>query len=205
LFDVTHGYPFQGEFFRTEPPGDILLTPGNFEIGGGFKDDKLKFYVGSVPQTYVFDQGDLIITMTDLSKESDTLGYPAIVPRSNGARFLHNQRLGRVVFKPDANINKHHLYYLLQTDDYRNEILAGATGTAVKHTSPKRIKAFRFPFSKNGISFEFGNLAEGFHDRIEANDEESRTLAKLRESLLPKLLNGQVHVLLAEEVVSEAV
>jgi type I restriction enzyme S subunit len=67
LIDVKHGFAFRGEFFRDEPPGDILLTPGNFAIGGGFKDDKLKYYFGPVPEEFVLDKGDLLITMTDLS------------------------------------------------------------------------------------------------------------------------------------------
>lgn len=37
LIDVKHGFVFQGECIHDEPRGDILLTPGNFAIGGGFK------------------------------------------------------------------------------------------------------------------------------------------------------------------------
>jgi type I restriction enzyme S subunit len=47
---------------------------------------------------FVLYEGDLIVTMTDLSKQTDTLGYPAFVPTaSDGRRYLHNQRLGKVV------------------------------------------------------------------------------------------------------------
>ncbi len=49
LIEIKHGYAFKGEFFRDSPPGDILLTPGNFAIGGGFKGEKYKYYVGDVP------------------------------------------------------------------------------------------------------------------------------------------------------------
>jgi type I restriction enzyme S subunit len=97
LIDIRHGFAFQGEFFLEEPTSDILLTPGNFAIGGGFKFDKFKYYGGPVPEAFVLNAGDLIVTMTDLSKSTDTLGFPALVPRSNnGERFLHNQRLGKV-------------------------------------------------------------------------------------------------------------
>jgi type I restriction enzyme, S subunit len=94
LVEIKHGFAFKGEFFRDSPPGDILLTPGNFAIGGGFKSDKLKYYNGPVPEEYVLLEGDLLVTMTDLSKSADTLGYPALVPKPLYARFLHNQRLG---------------------------------------------------------------------------------------------------------------
>ena len=44
LIDIKHGFAFKGEFFHDEPPGDFLLTPGNFAIGGGFQWGKQKFY-----------------------------------------------------------------------------------------------------------------------------------------------------------------
>lgn len=43
--------------------------------------DKFKFYSGPVPQDYVLNERDLLVTMTDLSKAGDTLGYPALFPR----------------------------------------------------------------------------------------------------------------------------
>ncbi|MDW8239993.1 MAG: restriction endonuclease subunit S, partial [Acidobacteriota bacterium] len=48
LIEIKHGFAFKGEFFCDEPRGDILLTPGNFAIGGGFKADKVKYYDGPV-------------------------------------------------------------------------------------------------------------------------------------------------------------
>ena len=43
LFTIKHGYAFKGEHFSTEG-SHIVLTPGNFFDGGGFKkkDDKEK-------------------------------------------------------------------------------------------------------------------------------------------------------------------
>ena len=103
LIDIKHGFAFKGASIHDEPQGDVLLTPGNFAIGGGFKGDRFKYYDGSVPEEFVLDEGDLLVTMTDLSKQSDTLGYPALVPAStNGRRYLHNQRLGKVLPKPES-------------------------------------------------------------------------------------------------------
>ena len=64
LIDIKHGFAFKGEFFCDEPRDDILLTPGNFAIGGGFKGDKFKYYEGPIPEEFVLHQGDLIVTMT---------------------------------------------------------------------------------------------------------------------------------------------
>ena len=34
VIDIKHGFAFSGENIHDEPHGDILLTPGNFAIGG---------------------------------------------------------------------------------------------------------------------------------------------------------------------------
>lgn len=110
--EVKHGFAFEGEHFIENDNGKVLLTPGNFKIGGGYKGDKLKFYNGHIPEDYVLKDGDIIVTMTDLSKQSDTLGYPALVPQNESHIFLHNQRIGKIILKSEE-INKSYLYYLL--------------------------------------------------------------------------------------------
>ena len=50
LIDIKHGFAFKGASIHDEPQGDVLLTPGNFAIGGGFKGDRLKYYDGSLPK-----------------------------------------------------------------------------------------------------------------------------------------------------------
>src|SRR5262245_17749427 len=106
LVDIKHGFAFAGQWFRDAPPGDVLLTPGNFSIGGGFKGDKLKYYDGPVDPAFVLRPGDLLVTMTDLSKGGDTLGYPLIVPGTDGRRYLHNQRLGKVLIRDHGVLDK---------------------------------------------------------------------------------------------------
>ena len=139
---VKHGCAFKGEYFTEAETPDVLVTPGNFAIGGGFLADKPKYYEGPVPDDYILQEGDLVVTMTDLSKAGDTLGYPALVPRMQGRRYLHNQRIGLVEIKEGAEANKHFLFYRLRASDYRHHILATASGSTVRHTSPGRIHEF---------------------------------------------------------------
>jgi type I restriction enzyme S subunit len=176
VIDIKHGFAFKGKFFRDEPPGDVLLTPGNFAVGGGFKQDKLKYYEGPAPEEFVLTEGDLLITMTDLSRNADTLGYPAIVPTLEGGHFLHNQRLGKVIILDNERIDKRFLYYLLCTREYRHEIVAGATGTTVKHTSPTRIKAFRTKVPRLPVQQAIACILSALDDKIELNRRMNETL-----------------------------
>lgn len=169
LIHIKHGYAFKGEFFSEEPTDDILLTPGNFAIGGGFKTQKLKYYNGDFPVDYILDENDVIVTMTDLSKEADTLGFSAKVPAWYGKRFLHNQRIGLVKLKTD-DFDKDYLYWLMRTFSYQRFVANGATGATVKHTSPTKICQYKFtaPEDKN-IQSKIASILSAYDDLIENN------------------------------------
>ena len=183
VMDVKHGFAFPGENIRDEPPGDILLTPGNFAIGGGFKGDKFKYFDGEVPEDYVLKEGELVLTMTDLSKQADTLGYPATVPKPRGPRFLHNQRLGKVLIKRGAELDRGFLFYLLRTAEYRNEVLASATGTTVKHTSPGRILAHKASIPPLAEQKAIAAVLGALDDKIELNRRMNATLEAMARAL----------------------
>lgn len=180
---VKHGFAFQGEYFHDQPTGLVLVTPGSFEIGGGFKSDKPKFYEGPVPEGFLLEAGDLIVTMTDLSKGGDTLGFPAIVPRSPGVRYLHNQRIGRVEVVSPKDLDKDYLYYLLCSDPYRHEVLAGATGSTVRHTSPSRIGAFIFESPPLADQQAVAYVLRTLDEKIDLNRRTNVTLDEMARAL----------------------
>jgi len=94
FINIKHGFAFKGKDITKDPTNKILVTPGNFYIGGGFKDEKFKYFNGEHPKEYSLEKGDIIVTMTDLSQAGDTLGYSAKVPELKDRVFLHNQRRG---------------------------------------------------------------------------------------------------------------
>lgn len=176
VVDIKHGFAFKSGCFSDELTDDILLTPGNFNVGGGFKYDKLKYYEGEVPEEYILRPNDLLVTMTDLSKQADTLGYPAFVPDVPGKRYLHNQRLGLIKIRPEANVTKRFLYYLMCSREYRHEIIASATGTTVKHTAPRRIVAFKFSLPDLNEQRRIAHILGTLDDKIELNRRMNVTL-----------------------------
>ena len=184
LIDIKHGFAFKGQLIHEETCGDVLLTPGNVAIGGGFKSDKFKYYSGSVSEEFVFREGDLFITMTDLSKQSDTLGYPAFIPaRTDGRRYLHNQRLGKISIEESEKIEARYIYYVLCGTEYRNEVLSSATGTTVKHTSPDRIKQFHFFLASHSEQRAIAHILGTLDDKIELNRRMNETLEAMARAL----------------------
>lgn len=194
LIDIKHGYAFKGEFFSEVEQDDILLTPGNFKIGGGFNKAKFKYYNGEVPEAYILERNDLVVTMTDLSKAGDTLGYPALVPTIDSKRLLHNQRIGRVLFKEDLPL-KYYLYWMMRQNDYRHFVLGSATGSTVKHTSPTRICDFEIALPDRNILEQFESIISGLSDKQQENEIQEAHLSKTRDTLLPKLMNGQLELI----------
>jgi len=180
LIGVKHGYAFKGEFFSEDGPGPLLLTPGNFAIGGGFKAGKPKYYLGPTPDEFRLEGGELVVTMTDLSKAGDTLGYPAIIPA--GPAYLHNQRIGLVTIKDHSKLDKLFLFYALRTSDYRGHILAGASGSTVRHTSPGRISDYVFSIPGLGEQRAISAVLGALDDKIAVNDRIVRTSLDLADT-----------------------
>jgi type I restriction enzyme S subunit len=181
--DIKHGYAFKGKFFTDEENENVILTPGNFHIGGGFKDDKFKFTTEDYPLDYILKKGDIVVTMTDLSKKGDTLGYAAKIPGSNKKKYLHNQRLGLLQFKSNA-INRDFLHWALRTKRYNWFVVGSATGSTVKHTSPSRIKLYKFACptdlkEQQAIAYTLSSL----DDKIELNRRMNATLEQIAQTI----------------------
>lgn len=194
IINVTHGYAFQGVDFSDEPTSRVLTTPGNFRIGGGIKLGKPKFYSeeGPLPPDYILAPMDLIVTMTDLSKDSDTLGYPAFVPKLPDVIFLHNQRVGKVVPRGDF-FPKHFLYFALCDERYRHHVVGAATGGVIKHTSPKRILSYKADLpQKRQLIEDFEAFASPLFAQINILVESNEKLRTARDLLLPRLMSGEI-------------
>lgn len=183
LITVKHGFAFKGEHFCDSATDYQLVTPGNFSIGGGFRLGKAKYYNGSIPSDYVLRKGDVVVTMTDLSKAADTLGFAAVIPETPGITWLHNQRIGLVAVQPGAPVKLGYLHYLMRSDDYRHWVVSSATGSTVKHTSPSRICSYRFKLPPITVQAGIAETLESIDDRIALLRETNATLEAIAQAL----------------------
>ena len=181
---VKHGYAFKGENIVTEETPNILVTPGNFNIGGGFKSEKFKYYKGDeFPKEYILTSGDIVVTMTDLSKDSDTLGYSAKIPYSTTHNYLHNQRIGLVQFV-NENVCKDFVYWLMRTREYQNYIVGSASGTSIMHTSPSRIEDYRCLIPSSQSEQEsIASVLTSIDNKIDLLHRENETLEVMAETI----------------------
>lgn len=182
LLRIKHGYAFAGEHIVTDDNGKVLVTPGNFAIGGGWKPSYKKFYSGEVPEDYILSEGDLVVTMTDLSKEVDTLGYSAKVPKEKRLTFLHNQRIGLVTdISKDAD--PEFLYWVMRTAEYRAAIVGTASGSTVSHTSPSRIYEHTFDCPEPNEQRAIASVLSSLDAKIDMLHRQNKTLEAMAETL----------------------
>jgi len=167
FFQIKHGFAFKSKYFEEE--GDFLvLTPGNFNEDGGlkFRESKEKYYSGNFKDEYLLKKGDLLVVMTDLKQDAPILGSPAFIPESG--KYLHNQRLGKIIDLQD-DLDIVFLYYFFNSTLFREQIKSTATGATVKHTSPDRILDVKVKIPSLDIQKKIGQTLRSFDDLVEVN------------------------------------
>ena len=179
---IKHGFAFKGIYFVDDQQKYVCVTPGNFALKGGFKNDKPKYYNGPIPEDYVLQKDDLVVTMTDLSKNGDTLGYSALIPYDEHYTFLHNQRIG-LIEDISNEIDKHFLYWVMRTYDYQRYIVGHCSGSTVKHTSPSGIGSYIFRCPDMEIQREISSILDNLDDKIEVNRKINENLEQQAQAL----------------------
>ena len=192
--DILHGYAYDGAFFADRPLGPMLLTPGNFHREGGlyFTSTNTKWFAGKLPSGYILRGGDIVTVMTDLSPRTLILGSTVVL--DEGQELLHNQRIGKVVAKSSADWDSTFLALQMSSDRFRRKVIAEATGTTVRHTSPGKMKAnlvARPPLSEQAVSV--GSVVS-YGARIHFEASGLNKLRSLKQGLMEDLLTGRVRV-----------
>ena len=190
FLQIKHGFAFNGKLFR--PSGKfVLMTPGNFNEEGGFRDqgEKTKYFVGDFPREYLLHKDDLLVAMTE--QKSGLLGSAAFVPQSE--MYLHNQRLGLIVELDERRLSKRFLFHLFNTPHLRIEVAKTATGSKVKHTSPGRLRSVKVAIpptldEQEEIAFAL-NVTER---RSETARRNASNLRVLFGCLLNNLISGHI-------------
>lgn len=109
------------------------------------------------------------------------MGSPAFINEDN--RFLHNQRLGKMIELDETNIEKLFLYYLFNSLPVRSQIKATATGATVRHTAPERIYAIEVQLPPLSTQRKIAAVLSAYDDLIENNTRRIAILEEMAQSL----------------------
>ena len=191
IFNVGNGFSFKSEYFSSNGP--IVLTPGNFKLGGGlyFNDRNTKRYSGNFPESTIFKEGDLLVVMTDLTPDCNLLGKPAFVYSEE--KILHNQRIGKIQLL-SKNFDKQFLYFIFLSSAYLKKIKDQATGSTVRHTSNSSIYGVSLPIPKLEEQTAIASILSDMDTEIAAIEQRRNKTRDLKQVMMQELLTGRIRL-----------
>ena len=181
-----------------------LVTLKSFNRGGGYRLDGLKEYTGTYkPEQEVF-AGDLIIAYTDVTQAADVIGKPAMVMSDNRYEHLIIS-LDVGVVRPNNSVYKYFLYCMAMTVAFQAHTQSFCTGTTVLHLGKDAVPSFEIAVPNEFLLKKFAEISESIFAKINENIKQSVRLQNFRDTLLPKLLNGELPADTSFQTASEAV
>lgn len=146
---------------------------------------------------------DFALTEDDIViSTSGTLGRLAIL-RSDHLPVMLNTSIIRMRSKAPYNLS--FLWNFLQSEYFLLEMFALASGSVQLNFGPIHLNKMKCLMpSQNNLEL-FENITQPLLRKVSANRVESKTLSTIRDTLLPKLLSGEIRIKDAEKIVSQAV
>ena len=108
---------------------------------------------------------------------------------------------GFIAMKPRPGISN--LFLLRWASAAQEEIVSHANGSTFLEISKSSFRTIRVVSPSSSIMNAFDRISHPMYRKVVENERESRTLAALRDALLPKLIRGEIRVKDAERFLKE--
>lgn len=109
---------------------------------------------------------------------------------------------GFIALKCDGRLSKEFVWQWLHA--FMDDIKGNANGSTFQEISKKNFRPIPVIVPSEPVRSAFDEIVSPMLERIIANERESRTLARTRDLLLPRLMSGELRVAEAEKMVEEA-
>jgi type I restriction enzyme S subunit len=123
--------------------------------------------------------------------------------------FLQDGQVGwgsteYIVLRPKSHLPEEYAYCLARSAEFRDFAIQSMTGTSGRQRVPAESLAhFRVAVPSRPIADAFSRAVKPRFARASSAVRESRTLAALRDALLPKLISGDLRVKTAADIAQE--
>jgi len=140
-----------------------------------------------------------------LVSHGDTI-WSCVRPNRKSYLFIHQPVPNLVVSTGFAvltakEIPPSYLYAWVTADAFVDYLSYSADGSAYPAVRPERFAEALILIPPRPVLDRFEEIAGPIRDAVASNEEESRTLAGLRDTLLPELISGQIRVKDVEKLV----
>jgi len=187
---VQNGYGFSSKLFSDEGSIGIIKIKNITEKNTVNISDTQYISNETAEETnnrYLIKSNSILIAMTGAK-----VGKIGIVPETNTTLYL-NQRVGMLKPRIDGGIE--YSYIALMTDYYQNVIKNKARGSAQANISATAIGSINVVVPPKKILKKYANIIKPILNKISSNLNQSQSLKELRDTLLPKLMSGEINVL----------
>lgn len=192
LVDVFNGVSYKSDDLN--PSTTAMVTLKSFERNGGFRMDGFKEYTGKYKETHIVEEGDLVVAHTDITQDAALIGNPVLVKSHRKYdKLVISMDLVKVVSK-NSNFTNEFLYLLMKTREFKEHALGYSNGSTVLHLSKKAIPEFELKLPPIELIHSFTNRVSQLLKKQFVNQNQIQTLTHLRDTLLHKLMSGEVRV-----------
>ncbi len=191
---AERGLSYNGAGLRDDGTGLPMHNLNSIYEGGGYKHEGIKFYDGEYREKHLANPGDMIITNTEQGFDHLLIGHAAIVPDRYGPQGLFSHHIFRISVKPGSPFTSHYLVQLFNEPSWHQLISGFSNGTTINMLPLDALVIPMIVVPPEALVAQFSRVAATIHSKIEAAGNESRTLAGLRDALLPKLISGEIRV-----------
>ena len=201
--EFQNGYSFKSKELLDEDQGDCfhVFKMGHIKKGGGLNKEGTKSYV---PKTdygnlsrYIVKKGDLLMCMTDMKSNVALLGHTALMDEDN--KYILNQRVGLIRTLDKEKMNYPYLFILTNSKGFIENLRSRANSGVQVNLSTKEIKESLLVMPQKEILEKFNCITENIFEEYFNLGKENSFLTSLRDSLLPKLMSGEIRVPLDKE------
>lgn len=191
--EITKGKSYASSDL-VEKSDTALVTLKSFARGGGFRLDGFKPYAGTYKESQVVVAGDLVVAYTDVTQAAELIGKPAIVISVEKHKTLVASLDLGIIRPITRKVSTQFLYGLFNTDAFQAHTFSHTSGTTVLHLSKDGVGSYRFVYPSFPLITAFSVMAESLASQQQANLDELHSLQNLRDTLLPRLVAGQLRI-----------
>ena len=184
--EVKSGYAFKSSWWTNK--GYKIIKIKNISENG---DINLNDCSCVIPENcdkaknFIANTGDIVIAMTGA-----TIGKFNIIPKID-EKFYINQRVGKF-FLGEKPIEKvPYIYCFLKQENISTQIIQKGQGSAQPNISGADIESIPM-LTPMSIILKYNKMCQPLFEKILSNRLESKKLSALRDTLLPKLMSGEI-------------
>lgn len=186
---IQGGYAFKSKDLLDEVTNNKVVKIRNISLSGVDVDNIQCVYdevADKVDKKFLLARGDVIIAMT--GAELGKTGY--LFGKAN--RYFLNQRVG--VVRGNDIFSSLYLNCVFLLDKMKNTLSSKGYGSAQPNISTSDIENIEIPIPDETKLKKFYEIANPIYNKMILNSEQNQYLAELRDTLLPKLMNGKINL-----------